>query len=535
MAYDLVIKNGLVVDGSGFPRYRADVGIKDGKIVAKGRIDPNGAKVVDAEGRIVAPGFVDVHTHYDAQIFWDPLLTCSPWHGATTVVMGNCGFTLAPCRPEHRDYLLRMFARVEGINLKALETGLEWEWQTFPEYLNRIKKEKLGVNVGTMIGHCAVRRYIMGEAANEREADDDEIQQMKSVVREGIAAGAFGFTTTLSPTHYGMDGRPVPSRFASHKEVLELASALAEFHIGSIEIITETAVMGEDKFSEADQRLLTNLSLVTGRPINWNELSHTWDRPTAWRQQIEYMERASKEGAQVYGIARCQRLDAMFNLTESTMSFERWPRWHEVLSQPREKTLALLRDPEVRAAMKAEANELDSKNQVWRQLTNVNLVKSKTGKFAEFEGANLKEIGERTGKDLVDVLLDFSVEENLETEFAFIGVRNGDMNAVAEILTSPFALPGISDAGAHTNRLSGSYYSTFLLSHWVRDEGLLTLEDAIKRLTFMPASMYGMWDKGLIREGMAADIVVFDLDKLDWLPAERFNDLPGGDARLVDM
>ncbi len=534
MAYDLVIKNGLVVDGSGFPRYRADVGIKDGKIVAKGKIDPNGAKVVDAEGRIVAPGFVDVHTHYDAQIFWDPLLTCSPWHGATTVVMGNCGFTLAPCRPEHRDYLSRMFARVEGINLKALETGLEWEWQTFPEYLNRIKQEKLGVNVGTMIGHCAVRRYIMGEAANEREADDDEIQQMKSVVREGIAAGAFGFTTTLSPTHYGMDGRPVPSRFASHKEVLELASALAEFHIGSIEIITETAVMGEDKFSEADQRLLTNLSLVTGRPINWNELSHTWDRPTAWRQQIEYMERASKEGAQVYGIARCQRLDAIFNLTESTMSFERWPRWHEVLSQPREKTLALLRDPEVRAAMKAEANELDSKNQVWRQLTNVNLVKSKTGKFAEFEGANLKEIGERTGKDLVDVLLDFSVEENLETEFAFIGVRNGDMNAVAEILTSPFALPGISDAGAHTNRLSGSYYSTFLLSHWVRDEGLLTLEDAIKRLTFMPASMYGMWDKGLIREGMAADIVVFDLDKLDWLPAERFNDLPGGDARLVN-
>ncbi|MEE9285639.1 MAG: D-aminoacylase [Dehalococcoidia bacterium] len=532
MGYDLVIKNGLVVDGTGLPRYRADIGIKDGKIVAKGKVDGNGAKVLDAEGRIVAPGFVDVHTHYDAQLFWDPLLTCSPWHGATTVVMGNCGFTLAPCNPQDREYLLRMFARVEGINLKALEIGLEWEWRTFPEYLKRIKQEKLGINLGTMIGHCAVRRYVMGEAANEREADDDEIQRMRNVVREGIAAGAFGFTTTLSPTHYGMDGRPVPSRLASHEEVLELASALAEFHVGSIEIITETAVMGEDRFSEADQKLLTALSLATGRPVNWNELSHTWDRPNAWRQQIAYMEEASRQGAQVFAIARCQRLDAMFNLTDSTMSFERWPRWHDILSQPRDKTLALLRDPEVRAAMKAEADELDLNNPVWRRLTNVALVRSPTGKFAEFEGDNLAEIAQRTGKHVVDVLLDFSVEEGLETEFAFIGVRNGDMNAVAEILSSPFAMPGISDAGAHTNRLSGSYYSTFLLGHWVRDEGLLTLEEAIKRLTFMPASMYGISDKGLIREGMAADIVVFDLDRLKWLPAERFHDFPGGEPRL---
>ncbi|MBI3743491.1 MAG: amidohydrolase family protein, partial [Chloroflexi bacterium] len=419
MAHDLVIKNGTVVDGTGLPRYRADIGIKNGKIVEKGKVSANGAKVIDAEGKIVAPGFIDLHTHYDAQILWDPLLTCSPWHGATTVVMGNCGFTLAPCAPKDREYLARMFARVEGVNLKALELGIDWKWTTYPEYLKRIRKEKVGINVASMVGHSAIRRYVMGEAANDRKGTDDEIKKMRGIVSEAMANGAFGFTTSLSPTHYGMDGKPVPSRQASHEEVLQLGEALAEYRIGSIEIITETAVMGADKFSDADQKLMTNLSLMSGRPVNWNELSHSWDRPNTWKQQIAYMEEASKQGAQVYAIARSQRLDSIFNLasTGTTMQ-EKRPTWKDVFSKPRSEALKLIKDPAVRAKMKAEADEDDKVTPVYRRLSEVTLLRSKTGKFKADEGKKIAEVAKRTGKHIVDVMLDMSAEENLETEFA---------------------------------------------------------------------------------------------------------------------
>ncbi len=532
MAHDLVIKNGMVLDGTGLPRYRADIGIKNGKIVEKGKIEPNGAKVVDAEGKFVAPGFVDLHTHYDAQILWDPYLSCSPWHGVTTVVMGNCGFTLAPCNPKDRDYLSRMFAQVEGVNLKAVQAGVDWQWRSFPEYLARIRKQKLGVNVATMIGHSAIRRFVMGEAANEREGDADEIQQMRAVVREALAAGAFGFTTSLSPTHYGMDGKPVPSRQASHDEVLELGSALAEFRVGSIEIITETAVMGADQgFSKADQELMTQLSIRSGRPINWNELSHSWERPTTWKKQIAYMQEAARQGAQVYAIARCQRLDSIFNLGDAG-TFAKQPQWKDVLSKPKAEVMQLLRDPHVRARLKAEAEASDKEAPAWRNFNVMTLVRSKSGRYAQYQNMKLGDLAAKLGKHRVDILLDWSLDENLEMEWGYLGIRNGDMNAVAEILRSPFAVPGISDAGAHTNRLSGSYYSTFLLSHWVREKHFLPLEEAVKRLTFMPASLYGFWDRGLIKEGMNADIVVFDFDKLNWLPAERFHDFPGGETRL---
>ena len=531
MTYDLVIKNGMVVDGSGLPRYRADVGIKDGKIVEKGRINANGAKVIDAEGKFVAPGFVDVHTHYDAQILWDPLLTCSPWHGVTSVVMGNCGFTLAPCLPKDREYISKMFAKVEGMNRNTLDAGIDWRWEDYPSYLDRIEQEKLGINVGCMVGHSAIRRFVMGEAANEREADAGEIQKMRKVVQQAMASGAWGFTTSLSPTHYGWEGEPVPSRQASHEEVLELGSVLAEFRIGSIEIITETAVMGDDTFSEADQRLMTELSLRSGRPVNWNELSQSPDRPNVWRAQMDYMVEAAKQGAQVYAISRCQRLDINFNLQDG-VSFDRWPKFAAVLSMPKEEKIEALKNTETRRVIRAEVDEVDPKQKEWRRLSNAHFGKSVTGKYAEFEGTSLPTMAKQLNKHFVDVIIDCSVEEDFRTEFVFAGIRNRDMDVVAEILRSPFAMAGISDAGAHTDRLSGSYYTTFLLQEWVREKGVLTLEEAIRRLTFMPASLYGLWDKGLIREGMAADVVIFDLDKLRWLPTERFDDFPGGALRL---
>jgi N-acyl-D-aspartate/D-glutamate deacylase len=532
VSYDLVIKNGTIVDGSGLPRYKSDVAIKGDKIVAKGNIKANGAKVIDATGKIVAPGFVDIHTHYDGQILWDPLLTCSPWHGVTTVVMGNCGFTLAPCKPQDRNYVMEMFAKVEGIDMKALKMGLDWKWQSYPEYLKRIEQVRTGINVATMIGHSALRRYVIGAEASDRPSKPEEIKQMKALVKEALASGAFGFTTSLSPTHYGYDGKPVPSRLATHEEVLELVEPMADHHVGSVEIITETAVMGADRFSDPDKKLMTEISLRTGRPVNWNELSHNWEHPMKWKLQMAYMQEASAQGAQVFAVARCQRLDSVFNLQGSVAQFERWPAWKDVLASSQPERVAKLKDPQVRAKMKAEAANPVSMGGRMRTIADVELVRSTTGRHKQYQGQTLGEIGKRLGKGEVDAMLDIALDENLGTEFAITGLRNGDMSAVAEILSSPYSIAGISDAGAHTNRLSGSNYSTFLLSHWVRKHRLLTLEEAVRRLTFVPASLYGMWDRGLVREGLNADIVIFDAEKVQPLPTERFNDFPGGETRL---
>ena len=532
MAGDLLIKNGTVVDGSGGPSHRGDVGIRDGKIVDAGSVKP-GAKSIDAEGKIVAPGFVDVHTHYDAQIMWDPLMTCSPWHGVTTVVMGNCGFTLAPCRPEDQDYIINMFSRVEGMNRKALTEGLDWHWESFPDYVRRLDKEKLGINACTMVGHSAVRRYVLGAEANTRASTPKEMEQIKALVREALAAGAFGFTTSFHPGHYDWDMQPVPSRLASYEEVLDLGTTLRDLKgVGSIEIITKTSVLGpDDGFDQEDEDLLTKLALTCGRPINWNELAHAWERPTAWKGQIEYMERAAKQGAQVYAIARVQRMDTMRSLWSATM-FESWPTWKDVITQPREKAKEMLRDPELRAAMLKEAHEKEKDLPERRKMGYLQFSGAKSDKYAKFDKKSLEEIGKATGKDPIDIFVDFSLEEGLEPEFKNIGTRNGDMDAVAQLIQSPHSLAGISDAGAHTDVLSGVYFSTFMLSEWVRERGVLTLEDAVRRLTSMPAALYGLSDRGLIQEGKAGDIVIFDLPRVAWPGLEWLHDFPGGDARV---
>ncbi len=531
MAYDLVIKNGTVVDGTGLPPYRSDVGIEDGRIVEIGNLNPNGARVIDAEGKIVAPGFVDIHTHYDAQILWDPLLTCSPWHGTTTIVMGNCGYTLAPCRPQDRDYITRMFAKVEGMDLNTLNQGIEWDWQSFPEYLERIDRQSLGINVGAMVGHSALRRFVMGEEGNQRPATDDEVGRMEALVREAMASGAFGFSTSMAPTHRGWDDKPVPSRLATESEVLALGSVLRDYKIGNIEIIASSPGPGEDHFSENDQNLLTQLSLRSGRPVNFNEVSHGWERPLLWREHLEYMERASQHGARVYGVARCQRLDTQLSL-RSASGWEAFPTWEEVLLQPHEKKMELLRDAQVRETLREEAERLDKQRAEWRHLPNLGFALSPSGKYAEYEGMNLGEISRKTGKAPVDILLDFSVDEGLDADFVYIGVRNGDPAAAAEIIRSPHTLLGISDAGAHTDRLSGVYFPTYHLTHWVRDQGEVSLEQAIRDLSFVPAHLYGFRDRGMIVEGLRADVVVFDLDELAWLPTERFTDFPGDGSRF---
>lgn len=533
MSYDLVIKNGTVVDGTGMPSAKTDVAIRAGKIVARGRIEPGAAKVIDAEGKIVAPGFIDVHTHYDAQLLWDPWLTCSPWHGATSVVMGNCGYSLAPALPRDRQYLAEMFSEVEGMNLKALQQGITWQWETFPQFLDFIASKQYGVNIASMVGHSALRRFALGEESSQRESTPAEIQVMKQALREAMAAGAFGFSTSRSPTHKSMDQLPVPSRLSSREEVLELATVLREFHVGGIAMITESVAYGPERFPEAEQQFMMDASKFSGRPVNYNGLNHDWAVPTRWKHQLEFLARANAEGAQVYGVARCQRLDIQFTL-DGVSRFGAWPKWKEILSRPRAELAALLRTPDVRAALKAEAQRLEETTPVWNRLGSIAFVGSKSGRYAKYQRRLLKDVAKELGTDTVDLLLDWSLAEDFNADFAFVGFRNGDPDAVAAILKSPYTLVGTSDAGAHTNTSSGAFYSTFLLGHWVRDKGLLTLEEAVRRLTSAQASVFSLWDRGMIREGMAADIVIFDLKALDWLPAERFKDFPGGEERLAN-
>ncbi len=529
---DLLIRNGTVVDGSGAPARQGDVAIRGGRIVDPSAAKP-GCPVIDAGGQVVAPGFIDIHTHYDAQVMWDPMATCSPWHGVTTVVMGNCGYTLAPCLPRDREYIMQMFARVEGMNANALHHGLDWRWESFDEYLDRVSDAGPGINIGTMVGHSAVRRFVMGEEANTRQADADEVQRMKALVREAISAGAFGFTTSFQRNHMGWDGQPVPSLLATYEEAVELASALSEFPgVGSTEIITRTATQGET-FEDADRDLLISLARRTGRPVNWNELSQNPERGDVWKTQLAFMEQAHREGAPVYAVSRCQSLDVTFNLAQADF-FDRWPTWQSVLSRPIPEAMEALKTDQARAAMRQEAEAGDATLPDYRRFDRMVVLRSKTGRHAASEGQTLGALSEQQGKSPFDVLADIALDEELGTELAFRGVRNGDPKVVAEIVSSPYSLAGISDAGAHTNRLSGSYYSTYLLSHWVRETGVLSLEDAVRRLTSMQASVYGISDRGLLREGMAGDVTVFDLEALDWLPAERLDDFPGGESRLAN-
>ena len=353
MAYDLLIKNGRIIDGSGLPAYHGDIGVAGGRIVEMGRLD-GGRRVIDADGLAVAPGFIDIHTHYDAQVLWDPLLTCSPWHGTTTVIMGNCGFGIAPCAPAARDYLASMFAVVEGMDLVALNAGLDWAWESFPQYLDRVGRESLGLNVGALVGHSALRRYVMGEDGSRREADAGEIEAMTSLLREAMAAGAFGFSSSQTPNHLDAQGVLVASAFASRDELVGLAEVIAEFNVGGIEFISKTAVMGDDVFAQEDQDIMTAMSLASGRPVNWNELSQGSERPTVWRQQLDFMGRAAAAGAQVYAVARCQNMDRMFSLRDNT-DFRRWsdtwPNWRDILGRPHAEKVAALASAEGRAAL----------------------------------------------------------------------------------------------------------------------------------------------------------------------------------------
>ncbi len=523
MAYDLVIKNGIVVDGSGFSRYRADVAVKDGTIVEIGKIRGAAAATIDADGLFVAPGVIDTHTHYDAQPFWDKLCTSSVWHGVTTVLMGNCGLTLAPLRPEHRETMLATFCCVEDLPVRSLASVLPWNWETFGEYLDAID-HGLGLNLMPLVGHNPLRLSAMDQAAWDRAATPDEIAHMQRLLRESLEAGAWGWSTTDSPTHAGPAGQPVPTRLAADEERVALGRTLGEFNRGIIEILPK----GAGKPSAADLDHLRDVAVTSGRPVFFLSFDAN-ARP--------YVEKAAREGAQMYNLLRAIPFNPRFTLKKTTF-FHNLDVWDVVMHMRVPERLAALADPERRARMREQALKPQRRRPgvagrlvPWRSIfvRKVSLARNQA-----LVDRNLMDLAEQQGKHVADVMLDLALEEGLDTEFQLMTRSAEEEVQIAEMVKAGHALPSQSDAGAHLNtNFCTAGESSYVLGQWVRDRELLSLEDAIRRLTFQPARIMGLRDRGLVREGLAADLMVFDLSSIGVKEDEVTHDGPSGTPRRV--
>ena len=523
-AHDLVIRDGLVVDGTGAPARRADVAVRDGRLSEIGAVTGRGAREVSAAGLVVAPGFIDPHTHYDAQITWDSLASCSSWHGVTTVVMGNCGFTLAPCRAEDRLTLMRMLTYVEGMPLEALTQGIRWEWETFAQYLDGIERIGPWTNVGCFIGHSAIRQYVMGDAAWEREATADEIAGMGRLVTEAMALGAVGLSSTTNKNHVGDRGRPVPSRLAHEDELTTLVRTMGASGRG----ILELTIGGTrpDRLAEVDR--FAELARAADRPVTLVSLRYNPSHPEEHRAILARIEALARDGVEIFPQVTTSPLTATFDLA-SAFVFFRFPVWTRVLDAPVSSWRALFRDAGFREEFRASVG----RTPLFRGDTaplRVHAVGADA--FKPFVGRALTDVAARRGQDVIDAFFDLALEDDLQTQFT-VAVMNTDAASVAEIFTHPRSLIGLSDAGAHLTLFCEAGQTSRLLGHWVRERRALSLEDGVRRITAMPADLFGLRDRGRLQPGLAADITVFDPGTIADHEPELVHDLPGGGPRLV--
>jgi len=526
---DLIIRGGTVVDGTGAAGRRADVGLRDGRVVAVGTVSDDASRVIDAEGCVVAPGFVDIHTHYDAQLFWDPTASPSPLHGVTTIFGGNCGFSLAPAGPDHAGYLARMLARVEGMPLAALEAGLDWKWASFGEWLARLDGN-VGVNAGFLVGHSTLRRSVMGEDAVGHEATEAQLAGMEEALHRALAEGAMGLSTSRAPTHNDGEGQPVPSRSATIGELERLAAAVADHPGTTIEIIVPGCLNG---FSDDEVELLTRISLLSGRPVNWNVLAVTAGNTDGTAHQLEASSAASRAGARVVALTLPHTMSLRLSFEHGAI-LDGLPGWREFFAGSIDERIRALSDPEVRRAMDVRAQSDEAG--VLRYLADwARLVIAET--FApgqrELEGRTVGEVAATWGMDPWDAMCRLMVADRLRTGFAVpIPESDADWEARAEIWRDPRAVVGGSDAGAHLDTMCGAVYSTSLLGDGVRKRRLLPVEKAVRLLTDVPARLYGLTDRGRVAEGWWADLVVFDPERIGPGPLRTRGDLPGGASRL---
>ena len=529
--HDLIIRGADICDGTGAPRRCGDVAVAGGRIVDVGRVTGGAQRVIDADGLVLAPGFIDVHTHYDCQISWDRALTPSCWHGVTTVVMGNCGFSIAPCRASDRELLMRMLLYVEGMPTAALRAGISWEWETFPEYLDTLERWRPGLNVAVFVGHSAVRYYVMGAAAAERAATADELARMQAVVRDALRAGACGFSTSESTTHFFGDGTPVPSRVAARDEFRALASVLREFGRGLTEVAPLHVIGGTDAKAD-DQRFYAEVAAASGRPVTWAPLLHSPFDPQGCLQLIEAARANQARGIAVVPQVGCRPLEIRISFAASSIATENNPFWKPILHKPIAERRALFASSDFRDELRAMSPAgawVAALGPSWEQIF---LRYSPVAAHAGWLDVPLSKIASARGGDPVDALCELSLESELACQFG-VPIMNVDEEMVAQLIRHPAGILALSDAGAHVDTLSDQGFTTYLLGHWVRELQALPLEEAVHLLTAAPARLYGFSDRGEIRPGYAADLVLFDPATVGLQRTELVADLPGGAARLI--
>jgi N-acyl-D-amino-acid deacylase len=519
--FELLIRGGTLVDGSGTPGRPGELGIRDGRIAAIGapfELGDEADEILDASGAIVSPGFIDIHTHYDAQIFWDSMLTPSPWHGVTTAVIGNCGFGVAPTRPADRELILRTLENVEGMSLSVLKAGLgeEWPFESFPEYLDAIDERDNAINVAVLIGHTPLRTFVMGENAVHDKATDEQIAEMKKIVAEALEAGAIGFATSKAPTHVGYDGNPVPSRAADVEEINQIADALKDSEHGVLQA-TVGSGFSNPQFTEIHKR--------TGKPVSWTALLTDIMPNEAIEGLLEVTSRIQAAGVEVYPQVSCRPLMFEFDL-RAPFPLESHPSMQAISKAPFDDREARYRDPEIRKTI-VEA------------LSSGGFAAKIHGMAISHHPADesllectLGDIAEQRGVSAIELAIDLSLETGLETRFR-MAAANTDEEMVGKLLQHPATMLGLSDAGAHASQLCDAGASTHLLGHWVREKGVLTIEEAVRSLTTQPAEIFGITDRGRLETGLAADIAIFDPDKVACDRVRRVHDFPGGADRLV--
>jgi N-acyl-D-aspartate/D-glutamate deacylase len=527
MAYDLIIENGMVIDGSGMARYRADIGVKDGKIVTIGRINAPADRKIDAEGHVVTPGFVDGHTHMDAQIFWDSLGTCLCYHGVTSVVMGNCGFTLAPCREAEADLVFRNLERAEDISRDAMLAGINWNWETYPEYMDVIDALPKGINYSGYIGHSALRTYVMGERAFEDAATDDDLRAMQHQVKEAVRAGALGFSTSRSPSHRTSDDRPVASRIADFDEIRALVGAMGEVGAGIFQLAMDRGELDRIKQNYID---LKDLSIATGRPITFGSLSRR-SHPGDWRALYDIVTQANAEGARMFTQVHSREINVLLSF-ETTTPFDNWELWRDIRKLPLDAQKAALRDPEtkrklVEIAMRPHDGGVVVGAEAPPPQWDIFYVMDKI----ERPHRSIADIARERGVAPAEAMIDLALEHDLKLFFRQ-PLANENQDDALELMRHPHSVVTFSDSGAHVSQIMDSSLQTHLLSHWVRQEKAFTLEQAVRLITYDTATNWGFHDRGLLREGMCADIVVFDPDTVGPRMPEVVHDLPAGAVRL---
>jgi N-acyl-D-aspartate/D-glutamate deacylase len=527
MAYDLVIRNGTVIDGSGRPRYRADVGVTGDRIVALGKLRERGSEEIDAEGMIVSPGFVDGHTHMDAQVFWDPLGTCSSWHGVTTVVMGNCGFTLAPCREAEMDLAMRSLERAEDIAREAMLAGIDWQWETFADYLGAVDRTPKGINYAGYIGHSALRTYVMGERAFEQAANDEDLAAMEREVEAALRAGAIGFSTSRSANHATSDDRPVASRLASWDEVSALVGVMGRLGAGLFELAQEHYADPEPRREYFER--LTRLAVDSGRPITFVCGSNPY-APEVWREFMALLDDIAARGGRAVGQVHSREFLSVIGFP-TNLPFDKLPEWRELRAKPLAEQQAALADPALRARLVEIADRGQFTDGIGAEVRapRYELIRVLDGPAGPYR--TVADIAHERNVSPVEVMIDASVANGMQQFFAQ-PFANFDMDAVLAMVKHPRTVVAVSDSGAHVSQIIDASIPTDLLSHWVRHEQALTWEEGIRLLTFDPARTWGFHDRGLIGEGYLADLVVFDPDSVAPGLPEMATDLPAGAKRL---